>query len=174
MKAYITDLMQESAQTLTQLFGAKGYKAESMGSRGIVDSRPFQIFEGSNEMLYTQIAEMVSKMMIREKTLNISEFLMKYNLTKNIADQFKSILNFKIDLNFPQRKNVDLGKILSRVISANHVFDLGAKGFKPELIANSIEIIKQEISMLVSSYKFQTKVAPIESYQDSSSWTNFC
>jgi alkylation response protein AidB-like acyl-CoA dehydrogenase len=33
MKAHVTDLMQESAQTLTQLNGANGYKAESVGSR---------------------------------------------------------------------------------------------------------------------------------------------
>ncbi|RLD99713.1 MAG: acyl-CoA dehydrogenase, partial [Bacteroidetes bacterium] len=37
MKAYITDLMQGSAQTVAQLSGANGYKAESFGSRAIVD-----------------------------------------------------------------------------------------------------------------------------------------
>ncbi len=74
MKAYITDLMQESAQTVAQLSGANGYKAESFGSRAIADSRPFQIFEGSNEMLYTQISEMVVKLMNSQKTMNLSEF----------------------------------------------------------------------------------------------------
>jgi hypothetical protein len=170
MKAYITDLMQESAQTLTQLSGANGYKAESLGSRGIVDSRPFQIFEGSNEMLYTQISEMVKKLMNRQKTMNLSEFLQNYKLTKNVADHFKSILNFKIDLDIPQRKNVDLGKIISRIVSANLVAELGTKGFRQDLVGNSIESIKHEVSMLVSSYKFQTNISPIEEYHDSSSW----
>ncbi|HEC43905.1 MAG TPA: acyl-CoA dehydrogenase [Bacteroides sp.] len=174
MKAYVTDLMQESAQTLTQLSGANGYKAESTGTRGIVDSRPFQIFEGSNEMLYTQISEMVMKLMIRQKIMNLSEFLMNYELTKNVADHFKSSLNFIIDINIPQRKNVDLGKILSRVISANLVADLGIKGFRQDLISNSIETIKHEISMLVSSYKFEKIVSPIAEYKDSSSWLSFC
>ncbi len=127
MKAYITDLMQESAQTLTQLSGANGYKAESRGSRGIVDSRPFQIFEGSNEMLYTQISEMVLKLMNRQKNLNLSEFLSTYSLTKNVADHFKSLLNFKIDLNLQQRKHVDLGKIISRIISADFVAEYGTQ-----------------------------------------------
>ncbi len=170
MKAYITDLMQDSAQTLTQLSGANGYKAESRGSRGIVDSRPFQIFEGSNDMLYTQISEMVLKMMNRQKTLNLSEFLSTYSLTKNVADQFKSFLNFKIDLNLQQRKHVDLGKIISRIISADFVAEMALKGFRQDLITNSIETIKQEISMLVSSYKYQTEVAPIESYHESGNW----
>ena len=61
MKAFVTDLMQEAAQTVTQLLGSKGYIMESIGGRGIMDSRAFQIFEGSNEMLYTQIPEYIGK-----------------------------------------------------------------------------------------------------------------
>lgn len=173
-KAYITDLMQESAQTLTQLFGANGYKAENVASRGIMDSRPFQIFEGSNDMLYSQISEMVLKMMGRKGIENVSEFLKNYNLTENVADRFKSFLNFNIDLNLPQRKIVDLGKIISRVITANHVVDLGAKGFRPDLINDSLDTIKHEISSLVSSYKCKSNASPIEDYKDDSAWLSYC
>jgi len=173
MKAYITDLMQESAQTLTQLCGANGYKTESIGSRGIVDSRPFQIFEGSNDMLFSQISEMVLKLMNRHKTMNLASFLKDYKLTNNVADHFKSILNFTVDLKMKQRKSVDLGKIISRVVSANLIADLGIKGFRQDLINNSLETIKHEISTLVSSYVFQTSVSPIEDYKDTSSWLSF-
>ena len=174
MKAYVTDLMQESAQIFTQLCGANGYKAENVGSRGIIDSRPFQIFEGSNEMLYTQISEMVLKMMGRQKIMNFSEFLKNYNLTQNAADYFKSILDFNVDMNLQQRKLVDLGKIISRMISANHVVEVEETGFRSDLIKDSLETIKHEITMLVSSYKFQTNVTPIEEYQDNSNWLEFC
>jgi len=174
MKAYVTDLMQESAQIYMQLCGANGYKAENVGARGIVDSRPFQIFEGSNEMLYTQISEMVLKRMVRLKEMNMSKFLGDYNLTQSAADHFKSILDFKIDLNLPQRKMVDLGKILSRVIAASHVVDLGSKGFRSDLINESIETVKHEVSTFVSSYKFQTNVSPIEEYKDNSFWLDYC
>jgi len=174
MKAYVTDLMQESAQILTQLYGGNGYKAESRGARGIVDSRPFRIFEGSNEMLYTQISEMVMKLMVRNKTLNLTTFFKNYDLTKNVADYFKSVLNFTIDPGTPQRKLVDLGKILSRVISANHVVNLGLKGFRQDLISGSLETIKHEVSMLVSSYKFQSKVTPIKHYRESGNWLELC
>ena len=51
---------------------------------------------------------------------------------------------------------------------------MGIKGFRQDLIGNGIETIKHEISMLVSSYKFQTKVSPIEDYKDSSEWLSFC
>jgi acyl-CoA dehydrogenase len=174
MKAYTSDLMQESAQTLTQLSGANGYKIESIGSRGIVDSRPFQIFEGSNEMLYTQIAQMVSKLMSRTKTLNLSEFLKKYDLTKDVADRFKSMLDFVVDIDHSQRKSVDLGKIISRVISANLVEEMGNQGFRSDLIESCLQSIKTELGNLVSSYKLQNQVTPIEEYKDSSNWLSYC
>ncbi len=174
MKAYITDLMQEAAQTLTQLKGANGYKAESIASRGIMDSRPFQIFEGSNEMLYSQISEMVLKMMGKLKISNLSEFIKDYSLTKNVAEYFKSSINFKVDFQLPQRKLVDLGKIISRIVSANLVAEMGENGFRSDLINNSLETIKHEITMFVSSYKFNTAVLPIEDYKQDSSWLSFC
>jgi acyl-CoA dehydrogenase len=173
MKAYITDLMQEAAQTLTQLMGANGYKAESVGSRGIMDSRPFQIFEGSNDMLYTQISEGVLKMMRKQKVMNLLDFFESYNLTERAADYFKSLVNFKVDFDLPQRKVVDLGKIISKVIAANHVVTLGSKGFRGDLIQESIETIRHDIAMLVSSYKFQTQTAPVVEYQENSSWLKF-
>lgn len=174
MKAYITDLMQESAQTLTQLCGANGYKMENVGSRGIVDSRPFQIFEGSNEMLYTQISEMVMKLMGRKKIGNLASFLSEYNLTQKVSSHFKNLLNFSIDIDIPQRKLVDLGKIISRVVSANNVVELGDNGFRKDLVTACIETIKHEISMLVSSYNFKTSVVPVEDFKDKSSWLEFC
>ena len=174
MKAYTTDLMQQSAQTLTQLFGAKGYKTESVASRGIVDSRPFQIFEGSNEMLYTQISEVVVKQMRNLKKLNLSEFLKEYSLTQNAADYFKSLIDFKVEPRMSQRKQVDLGKIISRMVAANFVAELGAKGFREDLIRNCFETIKQEVSTLVSSFRLNTNLSPVEAYTEQGSWQEFC
>lgn len=174
MKAYITDLMQEAAQTLTQLKGANGYKAESIASRGIMDSRPFQIFEGSNDMLYSQISEAVLKMMSKLKINNLADFLKDYSLTQNVSDYFKTLVNFNIDMQLPQRKLVDLGKIISRIVSANHVANLGADGFRMDLINDSLLTIKQEISMFISTYTFNTSVVPIEDYKQDSAWLSYC
>ena len=173
MKAYITDLMHYSAQTLTQLCGAKGYKEEHLGARGIVDSRPFQIFEGTNEMLYSQISEMVLKLMGRKKISNLSEFLKDFSLTDKAISYFKSLLNFSVESGISQRKNVDLGKILSRIISANMVINLGAKGFRQDLVTNCIESIKHDISTLVCSFSHHSGVDPLEDYHDNSRWLAF-
>lgn len=173
MKAYVTDLMQESAQILTQLKGANGYKEESVSSRGIVDSRPFQIFEGSNDMLYSQISEMVMKAMSKTQTTNLFSYLKNYDLTDKVADYFKSNIDFNLDSKMPQRRIVDLGKIISRIVSANQVLEIGNDGFRLDLVSNSLETIKHEVATLVSSFKYQTQVMPIQDYKENSSWLAF-
>lgn len=54
IKAVITDLMVESVDMALQLMGPNGYRLDSVIGRGFVDARPFQILEGSNDILYMQ------------------------------------------------------------------------------------------------------------------------
>ncbi len=174
IKAYLTDLMQMSAQTLTQVSGGNGYKMENIGGRGILDSRPFQIFEGSNEMLYTQIGEMVLKMMKRSKTPNLFEYLSTaYELTKRSVDRFKSAVNVSISSPQPQRKVVDLGRVIARIIVSGQVIELGDKGFRPDLINDCLKNISHEITSLMCSYAGHSEISPIEDYQSESAWLDF-
>ena len=73
-----------------------------------------------------------------------------------------------------QRKQVDLGKIISRMVAANFVAELGAKGFREDLIRNCVETIKQEVSTLVSSFRLNTNLSPVEAYTEQGSWQEFC
>ncbi|MGY5353214.1 acyl-CoA dehydrogenase family protein [Wenyingzhuangia sp. IMCC45533] len=172
MKSVITDMMQASAQTLVQLSGSSGYKEENIGARGIMDSRAFMIFEGSNEMLYTQISEAIMKLMKRKKITNLFDFLVQYDLTTKSADFFKEIINFNLNMELPQRKMVDLGKIIGRVVSANFVIDLGAKGFRNDLVSESINSLKHEVTAFVSSLTFQPNTQLITDYKSDSAWLN--
>ena len=113
-------------------------------------------------------------MMSRQKIENFWEFLKNFELSQNAADYFKSILDFKLDINLPQRKLVDLGRIIGRIVSANHVVNLETKGFRTDLIHRSLDTIKHEISSLVSSFKFQTNVIPVEDYKDDCYWLDYC
>ncbi|KAA8486806.1 alkylation response protein AidB-like acyl-CoA dehydrogenase [Arcticibacter tournemirensis] len=173
MKAVVTDLMQESSQMLLQLSGANGYKITHIGGRGVMDSRPFQIFEGSNEMLYAQIAEMVTRQMKKQKLSNLFDFLKDFKRTSDACLYFENDLNFNIDNNIPQRKLVDLGKIISRIICAGYVIDLANKGFRADLADNCITSVRQEVSALVCSFKFSNTVNIIEDYTGNSSWMEF-
>lgn len=173
MKAVVTDLMQESSQIFTQLSGANGYRLSHIGGRGTIDSRPFQVFEGSNEMLYAQIADMVSRQMKKHKAASVFEFLKSFPLTQEVAPIFKNELGFSVDSSLPQRKQVDLGKILGRIVSLGYVCQLEQKGFRKDLVDNCMAMLTQEIKTLVCSFKTENSVKIVTDYADNSSWIDF-
>lgn len=173
MKAFITDLMQEAAQTATQLFGGNGFKMDNIAGRGIMDSRAFQIFEGPNEMLYTQITEMIAKLMKRKKELNISRFLKEYDLTDRAFTFFKNELDFGFATGLAQRKLVDLGRVFSRVVSLNFVLEMEEKGFRKDLVSNCREIIKLDVSMLLNSFHAKNLVVQVNAYNENGQWYDF-
>jgi alkylation response protein AidB-like acyl-CoA dehydrogenase len=173
VKSVVTDLMQEAAQSATQLVGAQAYKLDHIAGRSITDSRPFQIFEGSNDILYAQISESLVKLMKKAKEGNLFQFLKGFNLTTKSAVFLKEMLDFELDTNLPQRKLVELGQVIGRIVSVEMVINLGEKGFRSDLISNGITMLNQEITALMSNFKHQNQTSVIEDYQDDSLWLNF-
>ncbi len=173
VKSVVTDLMQEAAQSATQLVGAQAYKLNHVAGRSITDSRPFQIFEGSNDILYAQISESLVKMMKKTKESNLFQFLKNYDLTSKSATFLKEMLDFELNMNIPQRKMVELGQVLGRIVSFEMVINLGEKGFRSDLITNGLTMLNQEITSLMSSFKHQVETIVVEDYQDNSSWLKF-
>lgn len=173
VKSVVTDIMQEAAQSLVQLVGAKAYKLNHIAGRGTVDSRPFQIFEGSNDILYAQITEGLIKLMKRAKENNLFQFLKDFDLTQHAASYVKELMNFNLDLQMPQRKLVEMGKIIGRVISMNQVLEMANKGFRKDLIEGGITMLHQDISKLIAAFTFNNKSELVEGYDENSSWLNF-
>lgn len=172
IKSVVTDFMQRASQSLLQLTGAKGYRLDHIAGRSVVDSRPFQIFEGSNDILYQQISESVMKMMRKVKNSNLYDFLSDYDLTIKSSGYFKEALNFEIDTKMPQRKLVDLGKALGRIISMEFTINLGEEGFNRELIQNAIETLQDEVNAIMCLFKNGGQASVVEDYQIESSWFN--
>ncbi len=170
IKTVITDLMQEAAQSATQLVGAQAYKLSHVAGRGITDSRPFQIFEGSNDILYAQISEQLIKMMKKTRETNLFRFLSDFDLTRKSSDKLRKLLDFELNLNMPQRKLVELGQVLGRLVSAEMVINLGEKGFRSDLTQNALELLDQEITALMGSFGFENRSQLVESYQTGSNW----
>jgi alkylation response protein AidB-like acyl-CoA dehydrogenase len=170
VKSVITDLMHDAAQSLLQLVGAKAYQLNHIAGRGTVDSRPFQIFEGSNDILYAQISENLIKMMKRARENNLFSFFKNFNLTSRAADYIKDYVDFNIDLQMPQRKLVEMGKITGRIISMNQVLDMSGKGYRNDLIENSISVLQQEISKLMAGFSAKSHTQVVEEYEEGSSW----
>ncbi len=173
VKSVVTDLMQESAQSLVQLVGAKAYRINHIGGRGTADSRPFQIFEGSNDILYAQISESLIKLMKRAKESNLYQFLKNHDLSEKAADYLKEMTNFNINFQMPQRKLVEMGRVMGRIISMNQLLDLAEKGFRKDLIDGGITMLQQDIYRLIANFSFNNKTEVIEGYNENSSWLSF-
>lgn len=173
MKALVTDLMQSSAQICMQLSGANGYKTDHIVGRAIIDSRPFQIFEGSNEMLYTQIAETIIKQMKKTKVYNLGDYLSTFDLTNKTALFFKKHIDFTLHAELPQRKLVLLGKIIARIICMQYLLNIVEKGFRQDLFDMSRRHTEMEIKKIISDYLGFNNIQPIIEYTEHSDWIDF-
>ena len=174
VKTCITDLMQDAAQSLLQLCGAMGYRLDHIAGRAVVDSRPFQIFEGSNDILYAQISEALLKQMKVAKQNNLYSFLKDYELTRRASNRLKPLLQFEIAAAMAQRKLVELGQVISRIIAMELVIKLGERGFDPQLIAASLATLEQEVTGLLSSCACDYQAGLIDPDQGHPSWRGFC
>ena len=169
-KAVVTDMMQDAAQSLLQLTGAKGYRRDQIAGRAVADSRPFQIFEGSNDVMYSQIADTILKEMKKKKETNLYTFLSQFGLTEKIATLYKQTLDLHLDIDSLQRTRVTLGKIIARLITAEFTFDLAEAGFRKDLIDNAIGVVGNSLRQQVSSFTHFRSINVIEEYQDGSDW----
>ena len=168
IKSVTTDMMQESAQSLLQIVGAKGYKINHIAGRAIVDSRPFQIFEGSNDILFHQIADAVIKMMKTAKESDLYKFLS--GLTPRIVEMIKELISFDFNTQLSQRKLVEFGQIMSRIFSMELVAQAQDRGFREDLSVNALTLLKQDVSILLNGFRMQNPTCVVESYQSDSYW----
>lgn len=168
IKTVTTDMMQESSQSLLQLVGGKGYRLNHIAGRSTVDSRPFQIFEGSNDILYHQIADSFLKLMKSVKETRLYNYLKTY--TPAIADRVRDLTNFEIDFQPAQRKLVELGQVVSRIYSMQLVAEMHEKGFRNDLVENALDVLRQETATLINNLRFENKTLVVEDYSGNSYW----
>ena len=171
IKSVVSDYMHEASQSLMQLVGAKGYRMDHFAGRALVDSRPFQIFEGSNDILYQQISESILKSMKKSKVNNLYQFLKDYSLTSHSAEYFKDELNFEVDFKMAQRKLVQLGRAIGRMVSMNMTIKMGESGFNGDMISNTIKSLTSEINTLVARFGTVNQADIVEDYQSDNSWS---
>ncbi len=174
VKTYLTDLMQNAAQSLLQLVGAQGYRLNHIAGRALVDSRPFQIFEGSNDILYIQIGEAIQKQLQRARDSNLFNLLAKLDLTALAADRLKKFLDFSVQSQLPQRKLTELGQIFSRITAMDLVMRLETEAFNRDLIANSVTHIEQELAALIGYFSQDNQSHYLDDYEDGGSWLACC
>jgi alkylation response protein AidB-like acyl-CoA dehydrogenase len=173
IKTCVTDLMQSAAQSLVQLVGAKGYRLDHFAGRALVDSRPFQIFEGSNDILYIQISETLLKQMKVQKETNLQHFLKGAELTRRAAERLEKLFDFVPDFSMSQRKLAELGRIFSRVVALNLVLGLEERGFDRELVAGSSSCLTREIASRLNAFVSADKILRRDPEQKLPSWLEY-
>ncbi len=146
MKAILTDMMQEAAQSFMQLVGANGFRRDHIAGRAIIDCRPFQIFEGTNDVMYAQVSEMVMKQMAQAGQMNLLSFMQNYKGAKQAAIELKNLINISIQSNLSQRKSVMLGKLISSILALDHTLVLASRGFSSELIDQAVQMTRKRIA----------------------------
>ena len=103
----------------------------------------------------------------------VADFLEDYDMTERMADYFGDRLDFRIDTDLPQRKMVELGEILGRLISMEFVTDLGERGFRSDLVSNCLSVFQQEIEGRLSAFRSRAEASFVENQQESGSWLNY-
>ena len=173
VKTVITDRMQAGAQSLLQLFGGAGYKLDHLAGRSVVDSRPFQIFEGSNDILYEQIGAGVLQGMRRAKEAHLGTFLAASAWAQRAAEQVRGILDVRIDGALPQRRVVDLGRVVGHVISLEMVEELAARGYPKKRIEQARAHLLADVERWFTSLRAGHAAAPIDDALAPGSWLSF-
>ena len=105
--------------------------------------------------------------------MHLYDFLKDFTLTSEACQPFKQELSFTLPESIPQRKLVDLGKILGRIVAVSYVLELREKGFQRDLIDNCIISVKQEVATLISAFQAENKIKVVTDFAKSSSWLNF-
>lgn len=151
-KALMSDYMQRAAQSVLQLVGAKGYRQDHFAGRATTDSRPFQIFEGSNDVMYQQIADRFLKSMHTSGERSLTRFLADHPLTARGIGRVRDLLNFSVSETLSQRRLVDFGRILSRVTAIDWITSLLDRGFDRAMVENAFGQLREEIGALVGTF----------------------
>ncbi len=111
-KVVSSESMAEAADAAVQLFASAAFKRDHLVGRAYVDSRPFQIFEGSNDVLHDNTFEVVAGRYGSVNPDTISQELQKFGLRipDDLPQRTLSVLQIKQDCS--QRQKVHYGKII--------------------------------------------------------------
>ncbi|MEE9367705.1 MAG: acyl-CoA dehydrogenase [Pontiella sp.] len=112
-KVISTNALSEAADSALQVFAAAGYKRNHVVGRAFTDARPFQIFEGSNDVLLENIYDVLVGRYEGVDMESIGMELERYGL-KLSSDIPSSVRDIMIrNAEHTQRQKVLSGKIIS-------------------------------------------------------------
>ena len=85
----------------------------------------------------------------------------------------REVLDFRLQLPQPQRKMVELGRVLSRIFSMEMLNDLGHEGFNPGLIQSGLATLQKDILQLMGGIAFWDDNHIVERSHNDDSWLKY-
>jgi len=142
IKVTTTDLLQASAQSAVQLRGGQGFRKDHYTGKAFVDSRPFQIFEGSNDVLYEAIAAQLQGEARKGGDKTLAETLARHPELPAPKLPDDGVGGQPTQGEDSQVDRVLLGKIISRYSAIGIVQH--AAGVRPELAESATAFLRAE------------------------------
>ena len=152
VKVVASESMAEAADSAVQLFASAAYKRDHLVGRAYVDSRPFQIFEGSNDVLHDNTFEVVAG---RHGSVNpdtISQELQQFGLRipDDLPQGTLSALEIKEDCS--QRRQVHYGKIIQWIVVLGIIEQMGAQKAMP--VEDARRVAKLHIAACIAELPY--------------------
>jgi hypothetical protein len=141
-----------------------------MAGRSVIDSRPFQIFEGSNDVLYQQICNFVLSKMRKAKAASLEAYLSASEWQQGIAALGAPLFDIRIDGKLSQRQQVLLGQFLGRAITADWLVSLADAGYRSDLVEAALASLRGELQGLRSSFSHCDPGTIFSDFADKHSW----
>ncbi|MFB6347090.1 MAG: acyl-CoA dehydrogenase family protein [bacterium] len=145
IKAYVTDLMQRAADTYLQLSGANGYRRDHLSGQSYVDTRSFQIFEGPNDVLYSQIGDKVLNTMEKQSITALDDFVEYYEPLDNVPEDLNADLHHDVNSELVQNERMVLGQLVAELISLSLVGTLKARGLSSDKYHRARTVLEESI-----------------------------
>jgi alkylation response protein AidB-like acyl-CoA dehydrogenase len=116
IKVVSSESMAEASDSAMQIFASAGYKRNHLVGRAYVDSRPFQIFEGSNDVLHDNTFEVVAGRhgSVNPDTISLEVQKFGLRIPDDLPDGTLSALDIKGECS--QRQKVHYGKIIEWIV----------------------------------------------------------
>jgi alkylation response protein AidB-like acyl-CoA dehydrogenase len=146
IKVVTSDLLQMSAQSAVQVRGGQGFRKDHYIGKAFTDSRPFQIFEGSNDVLYEVIATQLSDEARKLGLPELRDSLAKHPCLPppDIADD--RMRHLPMETEDSQVDRVLFGKVISRYTAIGIVQQIARADpdLRPELRDSAIAYLRAE------------------------------
>jgi hypothetical protein len=73
----------------------------------------------------------------------------------------------------PQRKLVELGRALSKIVTMDLTIELGSRGFRGDLVSNALTVLKQDVESILTTYRSSRLADVVEGYKEEGGWLDF-